>query len=163
LDNLQALPETARRVLVVDDDQDVREFTVEGLELLGFDVFGARNGQEAMLMLSTAHDIAVVVCDLRMPGLNGLDLIERVLDFHPAAPVIEFIILSGCITLEEHQRAERLGVYRVFSKPTRLRPLAEAVQKALALVEARRKRVTGVTPDVPPLTVPLVPLVHRAR
>jgi len=71
----QSLDE-ARRVLVVDDDADWREFLKVCLEDLGYEAIEASDGQEALDSLSREH-YGVMLLDLNMPGMSGLEVVER--------------------------------------------------------------------------------------
>ncbi len=69
----------ASSVLVVDDDPGVRLLTARMLRLEGYNVLEAGSGSEALRVLDTASDIGLVVTDIVMPGMHGLDLARRVL------------------------------------------------------------------------------------
>lgn len=126
------------RILAVDDDQDVLDSIVEGLRLLDFDVVPAANVPDAEATVASTPEIAVVLTDLRMPGLGGLDLIERLSHDRPESRAIEVVILSGHITPDDIARANRMGVFRALGKPTPLRQLGVVVGEALAKATARR-------------------------
>ena len=66
-----------RRVLVVDDDQSLRRVMEMELEEIGCEVLSAASGQEALDILST-QVISVVLTDLKMPAMSGLDLLRRI-------------------------------------------------------------------------------------
>ena len=67
----------ARRVLVVDDDADWREFLRLSLEDLGYETTEAADGQEALDTLKRGDRYRVVLLDLNMPGMSGLEVVER--------------------------------------------------------------------------------------
>ena len=130
------------KILAVDDDKDVLDSIVEGLRLLDFDVISARSVLEAEATVARTPDIAVVLTDLRMPGLGGLDLVERLFHDRPEAQAIEIVVLSGHITPEDTARATRMGVFRALGKPTPLRQLGVVVGEALEKATARRAQAT---------------------
>jgi two-component system, chemotaxis family, chemotaxis protein CheY len=68
----------AHVVLIVDDDQDVRDALSEMLEIEGYQVHTARDGVDALDKLNANPEIDLVILDLMMPRMNGLELIERV-------------------------------------------------------------------------------------
>jgi len=78
---------SAQRILVVDDEASLLMTLVANLELEGFDVMEARNGEQA-LELVKAHRFDVVLSDIRMPGLDGVDLCRHIHKLHPELPVI---------------------------------------------------------------------------
>ena len=120
-------------VLVVDDDEPLRE----ALRLIFdpmFEVRLAGTGPEALSGLQRgAVDVAVV--DLRMPGMSGIEFIERLKSLDPE---IQTIILSGQNTFEMARKAVRLGVCDFLPKPFELQLLRSAVQQA-----ARRRERVG--------------------
>ena len=69
---------TAQTILVVDDDDGVREILSETLEELGYRVIRAASGEEALLRLDGRDDPDMVITDVRMPGMSGLELAEEV-------------------------------------------------------------------------------------
>jgi CheY-like chemotaxis protein len=69
--------EAARRVLVVDDDADWREFLRLSLEDLGYETTEASDGQEALDSLKRGDEYRVMLLDLNMPGMSGLEVVEN--------------------------------------------------------------------------------------
>ncbi len=102
-----------KRVLVVDDNEDIREILGSFLASLGYRTDVAIDGQQA-LDLFKAHPYDALICDLQMPRLEGLSLLERVKALDPDAVVI---ILTGNGTLETAIQAMRLGAYDYLLKP----------------------------------------------
>jgi CheY-like chemotaxis protein len=83
----------ARSVLVVEDEVDIRETLAEILEVAGYDVDAVASGTEAIAQLERrAYD--VIVSDLRMPGMNGMDLFRRVREDHGALSG-RFVLVTG--------------------------------------------------------------------
>jgi CheY-like chemotaxis protein len=116
------------RVLLVDDDDDVRRAYAELLAEHGYEVVTATNGIEA---LDAAHLGApdVVVTDVLMPESDGFDLITELRGSFPDVPVIA---ISGGGRLEPGgylQMASMLGAVAVLSKPFRFRQLLDAIEE----------------------------------
>ncbi len=115
-------------VLVVDDERNIRTGLGKALELDGYEVHLASDGQEA-LELVTSNEIDLVITDLKMPRVSGEELLKRVVSTNPAIPVI---ILTGHGSIESAVNAMRLGAYDFLTKPPNLDHLSLMVKRALA-------------------------------
>lgn len=126
-DSLEPLQRTSRRpvVLVVDDDEPLREALRLIFDPL-FEVRLAGSGPDALSGLDRGI-IDVAVVDLRMPGMSGIEFIERL---KVVDPEVQTIILSGQNTFEMARKAVRLGVFDFLPKPFELQVLRSAVQQA---------------------------------
>lgn len=123
-------PTAALKVLLVDDEEDYVRTMAERMEMreVGSDV--ALTGEEALAMLE--EDLPdVIVLDLKMPGMGGMEVLERV---KRAFPQVQVIILTGHGSDREEVEARRLGAFDYLQKPVDINQLMEAVRKA---VEAR--------------------------
>lgn len=116
-------------VLLADDDDDLREALATGLTLSGHSVIEAGNGQQAIQLIET-RTIGVVVSDIRMPMLDGRQLMQRVRDVDPELPVI---LITGHADIDQAVEAVRNGAHDFLAKPFASDRLGEAVDKALAL------------------------------
>jgi DNA-binding NtrC family response regulator len=123
------------RVLVVDDDPSVRETLIANLELDDrFEVVGAEGGEQA-LGLVEMDPFDVVLSDVRMPGMNGVELFRALVKMRPGMPVILMtaFALEGLV-----QQAVREGVFTVLTKPTSVdtvsNTLAHAARRPIVLV-----------------------------
>jgi CheY-like chemotaxis protein len=101
------------RILVVDDESVIRELISEILKPSGFIVETAPNGLIALKLLNMGHHDLVLV-DLKMPGIDGLDFIRRAKENHPDT---EFAIVTGYASLESAVDAINLGVSAYLHKP----------------------------------------------
>jgi CheY-like chemotaxis protein len=108
-------------VLVVDDDDEVRELVAETLRDCGYDVRQASSGEEALAVVGAIPSVRVVISDVRMPGMSGLDLAERVQRDRPGTKVI---LISGYFHPQQVSQ-------RFLMKPFRLQELASAVRAEL--------------------------------
>jgi len=121
------LPE-ANTILVVDDEESLRFFLSEELTEQGYTMHTAANGQEALdLLQQISVDLAII--DLQMPGLNGLELMEKIQSL-PDAP--ELIMLTAHATLEISIEAMRRGCSDFLLKPYDFDELLSSVAKAMA-------------------------------
>ena len=122
-------------VLVVDDEDRIRAFLITELGRLGFLVDEAPGGREA-LAKARERDYHVVLLDLRMPGLTGLEVLK---ELRARSPAPEVIIVTGHGTIDTAIEAIRLGAYHYITKPFKLRELEIHVRKAFEKVALERK------------------------
>ncbi|PWT94556.1 MAG: hypothetical protein C5B55_02535 [Blastocatellia bacterium] len=129
-------------ILVVDDDDVIRETLCE---LLSIDNVcqSARTAEEALARLSVAH-FDVVLSDISMPGLSGLQLLGRVLELYPDTPVI---MISGLTDQEQAQELIRLGAFDYVLKPFRLEVVEASVKRALESIGRAAREASFKTID----------------
>jgi len=107
-------------ILVVDDDEDVREMIMLVLALEGYEVVGARDGLDALEKVSSRGRPGLILLDLRMPRLSGGDFV-RALRQNPSFQATPIVILSGDMTALEAARS--LGALELLTKPVELAQL----------------------------------------
>jgi DNA-binding NtrC family response regulator len=118
-----------RVILVVDDEPGVRRLACQMLEREGYGTMEAGDGREALALLSADPSrVALVLTDVRMPHMNGMQLEEAIRDEWPRLPVI---LMSGEVTREWIARLVREEPLRVLRKPF---DPAELVEKVRALL-----------------------------
>lgn len=115
-----------RRVVIADDDGEVRDLLTEYLGRHGWQVFEAVNGLEALLHVKRQQPHAVLL-DLRMPRLGGIETLKRIRAF---APGITVVILSGNLDPEVQREAAQLGAAAILDKPVDLRGVLAALDGA---------------------------------
>jgi len=125
----------ASAILVVDDEERIRKFCREVLELQGFDVEEASNGREALRILNS-KPFHLVLSDVMMPDLGGLDLTVKVKELYPETFVI---LITGHGSVENAKMAIQHGAFDFITKPFKMTELNQAVDRAL---EVRRKHVS---------------------
>lgn len=113
-------------ILVVDDDDDLREGLAEILEDEGLGVATASNGREALVYLRSHEAPAVILLDLMMPVMNGPELRAILLE-DTSLSSIPVILLTAAH--DGRAQAARLGAAGYFSKPIRFEKLLEAVRE----------------------------------
>jgi len=115
------------KLLVVDDEKNIREGLAASLEMDGYNAVCAASGDEAW-ELYCKGDIDLVITDLRMPGMDGEELMRRILAETPGLPVI---ILTGHGTIENAVSAMHDGAWDFLTKPVNLDHLGMLVKRAL--------------------------------
>ena len=119
--------EFKERILIVDDEESIRAGVSHKLELEGYDCETAANGAQALDMIfKKAFDL--VLLDIKMPGLSGIEVLRQVAARYPD---IAIIMLSALVDTEIAVEAMRMGAYDYITKPVGLNTLVMRVQKAL--------------------------------
>ncbi|HNT74015.1 MAG TPA: response regulator [Anaerolineae bacterium] len=114
------------KVLYVEDEPAQRELVNQLLSLAGFEVHLANNGLDGVAQAERWRP-NVILMDLRMPGLNGFEAIERIRGI-PSIAATPVIVLSAWTGTRLDQRATDLGVLRCVTKPFELEDLLEAIE-----------------------------------
>ncbi len=128
-----------KRILLVDDEEPVLFVLSEGLAMLGeeYEIVTAGGGHEALdKMEEMSFDL--VITDIRMPDIDGLQFTEIIKALNPAAVVI-WITAYDCYKMRGD--ADRLGVYRCLDKPLEIEEIRRTVREALG--EGRSKPEAG--------------------
>lgn len=113
-------------ILIVDDEEDFRETLVKRLQKRNFQAFGAESGTQALQMME-AIPFDVVVLDIKMPGMDG---IETLREMKKKSPLTEVILLTGHASLESGIEGIELGAFDYLMKPVNLDDLIEKIQQA---------------------------------
>lgn len=122
------MPAENRTLLVVDDDTIVRQSVVAYLEDSGFDIIEAEQGQQGLDMFNN-HSPDLVLTDLKMPGMNGLELLAEI---HRESNEVPVIVISGVGVMGDVVEALRLGAADYMTKPlVDMEVLVHAVNKSL--------------------------------
>jgi CheY-like chemotaxis protein len=134
-----------KRVLIVDDEEKVVFFLRESLEELGggFTIGTAGSAEEALEKIES-HSYDLVISDLRMPGIDGLQLMERVKQRHPDT---RFILMTAYGSDEVEARAHSLEVYDYIAKPFHVSDLLTVTRQALADVAASEESGVALPSD----------------
>lgn len=122
---------SAARILVVDDEEQVRGSMVRLLERLGYDVAGVEDGGAALRRVR-AHPTDLVITDMQMPGKSGLELLLELHALDPRLPVIAMSGGGSSKQLDLLGSAGLLGAVAVVPKPYTVDELVMAVRGALA-------------------------------
>lgn len=115
------------KILIVDDEISIRETLKEILEYEGYQVIEATNGEDAYnLVKETNFD--VVLCDIKMPKMDGMEFLEKAMEIAPGLPII---MISGHGSMDTAIEATRIGAYDFLSKPPDLNKLLVTVRNAV--------------------------------
>lgn len=128
------------KVILIDDDDDLRPALVQGLQLDGFDVAAFASALEALDHITRDLN-GVVVSDIRMPGMDGMALLKRVMEIDPALPVV---LITGHGDVAMAVAAMREGAYDFIEKPFPVQVLfsvaGRAIEKRRLVLENRTLR-----------------------
>ncbi|HMB71110.1 MAG TPA: hybrid sensor histidine kinase/response regulator [bacterium] len=124
------------RILVIDDEENIRDTLSEFLSLTGYEVDTAANGADGLDRLGR-EPYDLVLSDLKMPGVDGIAVIEWVKETQPDLPVL---VMSGHATVDSTIQALRLGAYDYLLKPFTLDEIERTIENCL---EKRRLRAAN--------------------
>ena len=156
------------RVLLIDDDDQMRRSTEQALELAGIAVSTFVSGEEALYQAGPGLN-GIVVSDIRMPGMDGMTLLQRLRDADPDLPVI---LVTGHADVQLAVEAMRRGAYDFIEKPFNTQSLIAILRRAMdhrALVmENRRLRAAAGQRDdlearLPGRSAAIIDLRYRLR
>ena len=156
------------RVLLVDDEEDMRRSTAQALGLFGLDVDTFSSAEDVLELIGYSFS-GVVISDIRMPGMDGMTLLQRIREVDAEIPVI---LVTGHGDVQLAVKAMREGVYDFLEKPFTAQHLAAIARRALdrrsLVLENRRLRaVAGKRDDIearlPGRTQTMVELRYRLR
>ncbi len=113
-------------VLFVDDEVDFLDTVVKRIQKRNVNACGAKNGEEALAQLKQ-RPVDVIVLDVKMPGMDGLEVLKEIKKTHP---LIEVIMLTGHASLEVAIRGMELGAFDYLMKPVEMDELLYKLQDA---------------------------------
>jgi DNA-binding NtrC family response regulator len=117
---------TVYNVLIVDDEAEFREMTIKRLTKRGLICDGAENGIAAIERVKKG-DIDVVLLDVKMPGMNGIEALKEI---KRIKPLVEVVMLTGHASVESGIDGMKLGAFDYLMKPMELDPLLEKLTDA---------------------------------
>ena len=124
-----------QRILYLDDEDALVLLARRLLERLGYQVSGFSSAAEALAAFEAAPDqFDLVLSDLSMPGITGIDVARRVLEIRPDMPVL---LASGYVRTEDVELARQMGVREVIWKPTTINEMGELLGRVLAKIIPR--------------------------
>ena len=119
------------RILVIDDDDEIRRLIVRVMESAAHEVLEARDGAEGLKCI-TNQDVDVVITDIFMPGRDGLEILREIRKNHPHMHVIAMSGGGEFGDMDVMRIARSFGAFRVLAKPFRINEMLQTVDAALA-------------------------------
>ena len=117
---------TLFNVLIVDDEQEFRDMTIKRLNKRNLHCEGAENGEQALECIKKG-DFDVVLLDVKMPGMGGVETLREI---KRMKPLIEVVMLTGHASVESGIDGMKLGAFDYLMKPMELEPLLEKLKDA---------------------------------
>ena len=117
------MAEQAKRILVVDDEENARIALSKILTREGYDVVSAANGYEALNYLR-GKDVDLIITDINMPEMNGMAFLRELNKVHPASNVI---MITAYGEVESYIEAMDLGVFEYINKPVKIDELKKII------------------------------------
>ena len=124
-------------LLLVDDEERFLTTTKTLLEKRGATTFTASNGMDALKVMNE-HPIDVVVLDVKMPGVDGVEVLRHTKQKHP---LIEVLMLTGHASVESAVEGLKLGAFDYVTKPCEISDLMEKVNEAYARKHAMEEKI----------------------
>jgi DNA-binding NtrC family response regulator len=125
-----------RKLLIVDDEQSIRDFFHSAFSELGYQVHLAENGEQGLDILKR-HDIDLIFLDLKLFGINGIELCKRIKKDKPMSIIYAITGWAGLFEVDECREA---GFDDFFIKPVKLEIMLKAVENAFEKLERWTRR-----------------------
>ncbi|NPA95297.1 MAG: sigma-54-dependent Fis family transcriptional regulator [Thermodesulfobacteria bacterium] len=127
---------TKKTILIVDDEESILDSIGDVLQDEGYRVKTASGGKECLEILESGEPVDLVLLDIWMPDLDGIEVLKKVKESWPFLPVI---IMSGHGTIETAVSATKLGAHDFIEKPLSIEPLLISVENALKFKELQEE------------------------
>ena len=123
-----------KMILVIDDEENIRSGIVFALQEEGYSVQSAENGEQGLEKLNLFLP-DLVICDVKMHGINGIEFLTQAKKKHPMIPII---MLTGHAGLDDAINAMKIGAYDFLTKPVHLEKLFLLIQRALSSTKSQQ-------------------------
>jgi DNA-binding NtrC family response regulator len=128
------MSESSPKVLVVDDDSSLTELLVDTLDVIGYESFKAESAREALEIMHHEH-VDLVISDINMPEMSGIELLEQIKRENTAMPVM---LITGISSTTIKDQAFSKGADGFLAKPFRIRTIESEIGKLLSGVKRRK-------------------------
>jgi len=125
-----------KTILVVDDEESIRELLGEAFKGAGYEVLTAADAEEALAIMRQ-HNIQVVFLDLKLPGMSGVDMARAI---RKENPIAFLYAMTGYVSLFELSDCREAGFDDYFTKPVKLAVLFQAAEQAFEKLARWRKQ-----------------------
>ena len=122
------------RIMIIEDDEEMRSLLKDFFEEEGFETDSVSNGVDALQMFSKDH-FDLVITDIRMPGLTGLDILPRIRRLKPETPVI---VMTAYGSDDVRRRAFEKGATTYLEKPIQLSKLRSVIREMVSRKELEK-------------------------
>jgi DNA-binding NtrC family response regulator len=123
-------------LLIIDDEKDVRDSLSNFVQKLGYTVYCAKDGNDGLRKFQD-KDVDLVITDIRMPGIDGIELLRRIKKIQRSPAVV--IVITGHGDMDNAVKALKYGAYDYLQKPIDVRELAITLERSFAYVALRKK------------------------
>jgi DNA-binding NtrC family response regulator len=123
-----------KRILIIEDDEEMRSLLKDFFEEEGLETDSVNNGSEAFRKL-VKESFDLIITDIRMPGLTGLDILPGIKKLHPEAPII---VITAFGTEEVHRRAIERGATAYLEKPIHFHKLKTMIHEIISSQEKNK-------------------------
>ncbi len=123
-----------KMILVIDDEENIRSGIMFALQEEGYSTQSADNGEQGLEKLNLFLP-DLVICDVKMPGINGIEFLTQAKKKHPNIPII---MLTGHAGLDDAINAMKIGAYDFLTKPVHLEKLFLLIQRALSSTKTQK-------------------------
>ncbi|MEK6627039.1 MAG: response regulator [Bdellovibrionota bacterium] len=120
---------SGKTVLIVDDEVDLRKAIVYDFKKLSCVTYEACDGAEALEIVKKVK-VDIVISDIRMPNLNGIDLLKKIRELHLSKPVV--FLITGQTDITENE-ALNMGAYALLEKPINRKNFFQLLEEAAAI------------------------------
>lgn len=124
------------RILLVDDDDDIRRSVGDYFEARGHEVSCVSRGEEGLAKLDD-ESFDIVITDIQMPGMSGFEVLEQV---KAKSPATEVIMVTGFGDIDSAVRAMREGAFDFFTKPIKMRELTASMERTVRFHTLRKEK-----------------------
>lgn len=125
------------RVLVVDDERAIRDLLSAAIKEAGYEAYTARNGEEALLVIKE-KDMQIAICDIKMPGMDGIELLKKIPDISPETIVI---MITAYASVETAVDALRYGAFDYILKPVIHEDVIAKISRIDQYLEIKRENL----------------------
>ena len=129
------------KVLLVDDEREFATILTQRLTRRNYSVAFAHSGKDALAQLEEDKDIEIVILDVKMPGLDGIETLKLI---RKKWPLVEVIMLTGHSTLDSAINAIKIGAYDYLLKPIEMEQLVSKIENAACKKRHRDKLILEV-------------------